>query len=164
MQFPEPLPDYYAVLGVDREASERDIVVAYRREVRQSHPDAHPGSAIGGERIREVNRAYEVLGDPAHRAEYDRELARREESAFLLGVPLVVGYSSARREWFSRSGPSRPTQRPVTAFADLLAVFDALLGAEELAVEQTIQAMAFERAFLVELTDRRWRGWYFWPW
>jgi len=60
--------DYYAVLGVSRDASDADIKKAYRRLARQLHPDVNPGEE---ERFKEVTKAYEVLADPAKRELHD---------------------------------------------------------------------------------------------
>ncbi|MGN6796574.1 MAG: J domain-containing protein [Gaiellaceae bacterium] len=61
--------DPYSVLGIARRASEREIVRAYRRAARLSHPDG--GEAGSAERFRSVNDAYAVLRDPVRRAAYD---------------------------------------------------------------------------------------------
>ena len=63
--------DHYAVLGVQRGASEDEVRAAYRRAARASHPDLHPGDATAHERFKRVQVAWEVLGDPARRAAYD---------------------------------------------------------------------------------------------
>ncbi len=64
--------DYYAVLGVTREATDEDIKKAYRKLVFQYHPDRNPGSTDAEEKIREINAAYEVIGDPETRKSYER--------------------------------------------------------------------------------------------
>jgi molecular chaperone DnaJ len=64
--------NYYAILGVPREASEEDIKKAYRRLVFQHHPDRNPDSAHAEDKIREINAAYEVIGDSERRKTYDR--------------------------------------------------------------------------------------------
>lgn len=64
--------DYYDVLGVDRDASERDIKQAFRRLARQWHPDVNPDDKRAEEKFKEINEAYEVLSDPDKRAKYDR--------------------------------------------------------------------------------------------
>jgi molecular chaperone DnaJ len=66
------MSDYYATLGVPRDASDQDIKRAFRRIARESHPDANPGESEAAERFREAAQAYEVLSDPQRRAAYDR--------------------------------------------------------------------------------------------
>jgi molecular chaperone DnaJ len=60
--------DYYAVLGVPETASQKEITRAYRKLARDTHPDRNPG---GDERFKEVSAAYDVVGDPDRRREYD---------------------------------------------------------------------------------------------
>lgn len=64
------MPDYYAILGVPRDAGNEDIKRAYRRLARQYHPDANPDPAAE-ERFKQVVEAYEVLSDPERRNRYD---------------------------------------------------------------------------------------------
>ena len=64
--------DYYDVLGVSRSASDKDIKKAYRKLARQFHPDVNPGDKAAEERFKEINEAYEVLGDSKKRARYDQ--------------------------------------------------------------------------------------------
>ena len=65
--------DYYEVLGVPRTATAEDIKRAYRQLARKHHPDLQPAAerARAAERFKEINEAYEVLGDPDKRAKYD---------------------------------------------------------------------------------------------
>jgi molecular chaperone DnaJ len=62
--------DYYATLGVSRDASSDEIKRAYRRLARELHPDINPDAATQ-ERFKEVTAAYEVLSDPSKRQVYD---------------------------------------------------------------------------------------------
>ena len=62
--------DYYALLGVSRDASPEDIKKAYRRLARELHPDVNPDPEHQ-ERFKEVTAAYEVLSDPEKRQMYD---------------------------------------------------------------------------------------------
>lgn len=63
--------DYYKVLGVERSASEADIKSAYRKLARKHHPDVNPGNKDAEKQFKEINEAYQVLGDPAKRKKYD---------------------------------------------------------------------------------------------
>jgi molecular chaperone DnaJ len=64
--------DLYKTLGVDKKASQDDIKKAYRKLARKYHPDRNPGDAQAEERFKEVQAAYDVLGDPDKRKQYDR--------------------------------------------------------------------------------------------
>ncbi|MGC8876825.1 DnaJ C-terminal domain-containing protein [Thermus sp.] len=68
------MKDYYAILGVSREATQEEIKRAYRRLALQYHPDKNPGDKGAEERFKEINEAYAVLSDPEKRAQYDRGL------------------------------------------------------------------------------------------
>ena len=67
-----PSLDLYAILGVQRNADIPRIRQAYRRLARRMHPDLNPNDRVIEERFRDIRRAFEVLGDPERRAEYDR--------------------------------------------------------------------------------------------
>jgi curved DNA-binding protein len=64
--------DYYEALGVSRTASENEIKSAYRKLARQYHPDRNPGDKSAAERFKEVQQAYDVLGDKKKREQYDQ--------------------------------------------------------------------------------------------
>ena len=64
--------DYYAILGVKRDASETDIKKAYRKLARQHHPDVNPGDKSAEAKFKEINEAYEVLSDKDKRQKYDQ--------------------------------------------------------------------------------------------
>ena len=64
--------DYYRILGISREASDEDIKKAYRKLVFEYHPDRNPDSTQAEEKIREINAAYEIIGDAEKRQSYDR--------------------------------------------------------------------------------------------
>lgn len=63
--------DYYAILGVSRGASDKEIKQAYRKQARKYHPDVNPGVKEAEARFKEINNAYEVLSDSEKRKKYD---------------------------------------------------------------------------------------------
>ncbi|EQD41182.1 chaperone protein DnaJ, partial [mine drainage metagenome] len=63
--------EYYALLGVDRDAGEEQIKRAYRKKARELHPDSTGGDTHSEEKFKEVTLAYEVLRDPERRRRYD---------------------------------------------------------------------------------------------
>src|SRR6266446_6169990 len=63
--------DYYEVLGVPRTASDADIKKSFRKLAREYHPDVAKNKKVAEEKFKEINEAYEVLGDPAKRKKYD---------------------------------------------------------------------------------------------
>jgi len=67
-----PTKDYYDILGVSRQATEKDLKSAYRKLARKYHPDVNPGDKGAEEKFKEVSAAFAVLSDPEKRAKYDR--------------------------------------------------------------------------------------------
>ena len=64
--------DFYAVLGVTKDADQAAIKKAYRKLARENHPDSNPGDRPAEERFKQVAEAYDVVGDTEKRAEYDK--------------------------------------------------------------------------------------------
>lgn len=64
--------DYYAILGVDRNAKPEEIKKAYKHLARKYHPDLNPGNKAAEERFKEISEAYDVLGDEKKRQVYDQ--------------------------------------------------------------------------------------------
>jgi curved DNA-binding protein CbpA len=89
----------YLRLAVLPGASPDEVARAYRRLAHDAHPDAHPGDPDAPRRFREITEAYEVLGDPARRARYDR------------------GHDQARVTETSRAPAGSPSGAPGQVFA-----------------------------------------------
>ncbi|HEY3997798.1 MAG TPA: J domain-containing protein [Candidatus Xenobia bacterium] len=64
--------DYYQILGVSRDASEKDVKAAYRKLARKYHPDVNPGDKNAEEKFKDINLAYQVLSDKEKRGQYDQ--------------------------------------------------------------------------------------------
>lgn len=64
--------DYYKILGVDRNASEKEIKQAYRKLARKYHPDVNPGDKASEEKFKDISEAHEVLADKDKRSKYDQ--------------------------------------------------------------------------------------------
>jgi hypothetical protein len=136
--------DLYAVLGVAPGADARAIGLAYRRLCRRYHPDVsrEPGAE---QRIREINAAYEVLGNPRQRLAYDRARA--------VTVPPVDAWSAAYRAWReTRRTPSSASE------AQLRTVPGALdfgyIGRHEIAVRQIVVRGRNQRTFVARVLTR----------
>ncbi len=88
--------DYYKVLGVTKTATDREITRAYRKLAKQYHPDTNPGKE---DLFKDISAAYDVLGDPAKRKEYDEVRSMASSGAFPgAGAGTGGGWSGPRVE------------------------------------------------------------------
>lgn len=76
---PTTFKDYYAILGVPRTATDKEIRTAFRKLARKHHPDVNQGDKAAEDRFKEINEANEVLGDPEKRKKYDELGPRWQE-------------------------------------------------------------------------------------
>jgi DnaJ-class molecular chaperone len=76
---PTTFKDYYAILGVSRTATEKEIRTAFRKLARKHHPDVNQGDKAAEDRFKEINEANEVLSDPEKRKKYDELGPRWQE-------------------------------------------------------------------------------------
>lgn len=133
--------DYYALLGVGRDAGPDEIKKAYRKRARELHPDANPGDKAAEDRFKVVARAYEVLSDPDARARYDRFGEAGVSGGNGQGAPGDVfggGFGDIFEAFFGggspfggggRSGPAGPPRgQDLEVVADV-AFEDAVFGA-----------------------------------
>lgn len=105
--------DYYKTLGVARGASEAEIKSTYRKLARKHHPDVNPGNKEAERRFKEINEAYQVLGDPEKRKKYDE-----------LGADWQRGEPEEElRRRYARAGMGGGGARPQGDFSDFFASF-----------------------------------------
>ena len=108
--------DYYSTLGVAKTATEKEIKQAYRKLARKHHPDVNPGDKAAEARFKEINEAYEVLGDPPKRKKYD-ELGSNWRMYEQAGAPGGPGAAPGAGGWnvnFGGGGPQGGGFRTMT--------------------------------------------------
>jgi len=85
--------DYYKILGVPKTASDAEVKRAYRKLAREHHPDRNPGNKKAEDRLKDINEAYEVLGDLEKRRKYDQLGSRYHEWQRMGGDPRGFDWS-----------------------------------------------------------------------
>ena len=107
--------DYYKILGVDKNATEKDIKRAYRKLARQYHPDKNPDNKSAEEKFKEINEAYEVLGNAENRAKYDQLGQNYHRYQQMGGAPGGFDFS----QWAAAGGPGGSYRSVNIDFDDL---------------------------------------------
>jgi curved DNA-binding protein len=118
--------DYYEILGVPRTASDADIKKSFRKLARQHHPDVAKDKKKAEEKFKEINEAYEVLGDSTKRKKYD-ELGAGWKSGADFRPPSGWEHFSGGQNFRGRGagGPDFETRFGGTGFSDF---FEQLFG------------------------------------
>ncbi|MBU6411421.1 MAG: DnaJ domain-containing protein [Verrucomicrobia bacterium] len=93
---PVQYKDYYEILGVPRDAPDADVKKAFRKLAREYHPDVAKDKKRAEEKFKEINEAYEVLGDPPKRKKYDELGANWKQGAEFRPPPGWEGFQGAR--------------------------------------------------------------------
>ena len=89
-----PDKDLYGVLGVSPSASQEQIRSQYRVLVRKYHPDLHPGDTSAALMMEQVNAAYDVLGNPEERRQYNAEISASSQGRGETAAPSSYGQSA----------------------------------------------------------------------
>ena len=114
--------DFYAILGVSKDASEADIKKAYRKMARKYHPDTNSGDAAAERRFKDITEAHSVLSDPEDRQQYDAIRAMGSGARFSAGGghggPNNGGFEDVFSNLFGGGGGHRGSQVPPD-FSDL---------------------------------------------
>ncbi len=114
MQNLQNFKDYYDILGVPKDVASEEIKKVFRRLARQYHPDLNPGNKEAEEKFKDIGEAYEILGDPNKRSQYDRfSLSWQQKSRGKAGKSI-----------FKRG--TRETE--LDEFADFESFIDQVLG------------------------------------
>lgn len=116
--------DYYKALGVSRSATDKEITKAYRKLAKQFHPDANPGDRSAEDRFKDVSTAYDVLGDPAKRREYDEVRSTTRQTAGFGGGGATRGPNPYATGSYAGTDPDGANFR----FEDLGDLFGGLFG------------------------------------
>jgi molecular chaperone DnaJ len=125
--------DFYAVLGVSKDADDAAIKKAYRKLARQHHPDQNQGNAAAENRFKEIGEAYAVLSDPEQRRQYDAVRAMAGGARFSAGAggPGAGGFEDILGAMFgggAQSGAGRGGPRVRYTQSGGGAGFDDILG------------------------------------
>jgi molecular chaperone DnaJ len=131
------LNDYYAVLGVSRDASQEDIKKAYRRLARKLHPDVNAGPEAE-EEFKRVSQAYDVLSDPQKRRSFDMGADPFASGGAGFGTGAGFSFSDVMDAFFGAGatagarGPRSRVQRGQDALVRLdIDLNKAVFGSEE---------------------------------
>lgn len=112
--------NYYAILGVSRDATIDEIKKSFRKLARQYHPDMNPGDKAAEEKFKDLGEAYEVLSDESKRAQYDKYSNFWKQSGFQNAAAWA-------KNWTSRGADRREEDLDFGQFGDFNTFVDELL-------------------------------------
>ncbi len=115
-----PPKDYYNILGVSKSASAKDIRDAYRKLAKKYHPDKNPGNKQAEEKFKQVQEAYDVLGDESKRKQYDQ---MRDGAFFGAGPSGFKGFGAR-----PGAGGQQFRFEDLSGFGDLGDLFSSIFG------------------------------------
>ncbi|MGN6253220.1 MAG: molecular chaperone DnaJ [Marmoricola sp.] len=115
--------DFYAVLGVAKDADQAAIKKAYRKLARENHPDSKPGDAAAEERFKQVAEAYDVVGDADKRTQYDEMRAM-----FAGGAGFPGGFGGGFPGGFGGPGAGGPGGAGTAGGFDISDLLGGLFG------------------------------------
>ncbi len=107
--------ELYQRLGVSPNASAEEIKKAYRKLAKELHPDLHPDDSAAEAKFREINEAYELLGDPEKRKAYDK-------------TQQVTAQKTKTRTTQTKTGQSRTTRSVPIDFSQMQSGFSQFFG------------------------------------
>ena len=116
--------DYYKILGVDRDASDKEIKSAYRKAARKFHPDVNPDDKAAEERFKEISEANEVLSDKDKRTKYDQFGQHWDQ----VGAGGPAGPGPAGAEYFTFDFGDFGTSGPAAGESGFSDFFEQLFG------------------------------------
>ena len=140
--------DYYSILGVPKNAAEKDIKSAYRKLARKWHPDANPKNPKEAEeKFKEISEAYEVLGDPEKRKKYDVLGPNWQQAAQQAEQQRRYRTNVGGREFeFDFGGPGAPS-----GFSDFFDVFFSDIGRRQTAHGRGLERRGQDLETTIEL-------------
>jgi curved DNA-binding protein CbpA len=107
--------DYYAALGLDKEATETDIKKAYRKLAMTCHPDKNPDDPNAKEKFQAISEAYSILSDPEKKGRYDRGELDDEGAEFDMNDFMQVAQHFSPPPPALSPPPTKPLRRQCSA-------------------------------------------------